>query len=493
MIYGVLKTLKLRNYAQLSLSIASQGTNSQTITLIQGDAKLIKCARTVFCCVMMGIQMKYLGLGLATAIGLLATPALAQSASTGPAPISTLLVLIGSFLVMWMAAGFCMLEAGFVRAKNTAMQLAKNLGVFAFASIGFWFIGYSLAFPWGDWFVAGFLSDFTSFIAATGTYEGARPVAPNIEVADGAFFLFQLMFCVATASIVSGAVAERVKLWPFLIFTLILTSLIYPIQASWTWGGGFLAQLGFLDRAGSVVVHSVGGWAALAGVIVLGPRIGKFHEGRIQPMPASNLPLATLGVFALWLGWFGFNGASHFAAGTFDDIAAVSRIFANTSMAGAGGLAAAFIMTQIIFGRVDLTMVLNGALAGLVSITAESLTPSLGLSLLIGGVGGTIVVLAVPLMDRFGLDDVVGAIPVHLLAGIWGGIAVVLSNPDASIASQLLGIAVIGVVVLPISFFFWTILRLTMGVRPSVEAEIDGLDLSELAMEAYPDFVVQDS
>lgn len=437
--------------------------------------------------------MNYRVIGLAAAVGSLATPVLAQSATGSPAPISTLLVLISAFLVMWMAAGFCMLEAGFVRAKNTAMQLAKNMGVFAFASIGFWAIGYSLAFPFGDWLATGFVANFTNAFTSAGPYEGATAVSAEYNVATGAFFLFQLMFCAATASIVSGAVAERVKLWPFLIFTLILTSVIYPIQASWTWGGGFLADLGFHDRAGSVVVHTVGGWAALAGVIVIGPRLGKFHEGRIQPMPASNLPLSTLGVFALWLGWFGFNGGSYMAAGTFDDIAAVSRIFANTSMAGAGGMATAFVLTQIIFGRVDLTMVLNGALAGLVSVTAEALTPSLGGALLVGSVGGAIVVLTVPLLDRFGIDDVVGAIPVHLLAGIWGGFAVVLSNPEASIAAQALGIAAVGVVVLPASFIIWTLLRLTMGVRPTVEEEIDGLDLSGLAMEAYPDFVVNDT
>ena len=257
--------------------------------------------------------MNIVKLGLALAAIAVATPAYAQNAGE-PAPISTLLVLIGSFLVMWMAAGFCMLEAGFVRAKNTAMQLAKNMGVFAFGSIGFLIIGYSLAFPGGAWLAEGYLADFTRVLASAGEYEGAKPVSAQYNVATGAFFLFQLMFCVATASIVSGAVAERVKLWPFLIFTLILTSIIYPIQASWSWGGGFLADLGFIDRAGSVVVHTVGGWAALAGVIVIGPRIGKYHEGRIQPMPAANLPMATLGVFALWLGWFGFNGGSYFAA-----------------------------------------------------------------------------------------------------------------------------------------------------------------------------------
>ncbi|MEO1471806.1 MAG: ammonium transporter, partial [Pseudomonadota bacterium] len=304
----------------------------------------------------------------------------------------------------------------------------------------------------------------------------------------GSDFFFQLMFCAATASIVSGAVAERIKLWPFLIFTFALTAVIYPIQASWKWGGGFLDEMGFLDFAGSTVVHSVGGWAALAGCIVLGARLGKYQDGRVTPMPGSNLPLATLGTFILWLGWFGFNGGSQLAMGSIGDVADVSRIFANTNTAAAGGAIAALILTQLLYGKVDLTMVLNGALAGLVSITAEPLTPSLGMATLIGAVGGVIVVFTVPMLDKLKIDDVVGAIPVHLFAGIWGTIAVVLTNGDANIIVQLTSIAVVGVFTFVASLVLWFVLSMTIGVRVSEEEEMAGLDNSELGMEAYPEF-----
>jgi len=279
-----------------------------------------------------------------------------------------------------------------------------------------------------------------------------------------------------------------VKLWPFLIFSFLLTSLIYPLQASWKWGGGFLDGLGFLDFAGSTVVHSVGGWAALAGVLVLGARKGKYVDGRVVPMPGANLPLATLGTFILWLGWFGFNGGSQLAMGTIGDVADVSRIFANTNAAAAGGSLAALALTQILYKKVDLTMVLNGALAGLVSITAEPLTPTLGAATLIGAVGGVIVVFAVPMLDKLKIDDVVGAIPVHLFAGIWGTIAVVLTNPDATIGAQIIGIVVVGVFAFLVSFIAWTALNLVMGIRVSEEAEMAGLDNSELGMDSYPEF-----
>ncbi|MEK9553731.1 MAG: ammonium transporter, partial [Alphaproteobacteria bacterium] len=304
-------------------------------------------------------------------------------------------------------------------------------------------------------------------------------------------YFFQLMFCAATASIVSGTVAERIKLWPFLLFTLILTALIYPFQASWKWGGGFLDEMGFLDFAGSTVVHSVGGWAALAGALVLGARTGKYRDGRVVPMPGANLPLATLGTFILWLGWFGFNGGSQLAMGTVSDVADVSRIFANTNAAAAGGSIAALILTQIFYKKVDLTMVLNGALAGLVSITAEPLTPTLGAATLIGGIGGVIVVFAVPLLDKFKIDDVVGAIPVHLLAGIWGTIAVALTNSDASFGTQIAGVLIVGAFTFVVSWIVWTVLKLTMGIRVSEEEELAGLDNAELGMEAYPEFARQ--
>ncbi|MDY6861099.1 MAG: ammonium transporter, partial [Pseudomonadota bacterium] len=305
----------------------------------------------------------------------------------------------------------------------------------------------------------------------------------------GSDFFFQLMFCATTASIVSGTLAERIKLWPFLIFTVILTALIYPIQASWKWGGGFLdANYGFLDFAGSTVVHSVGGWAALAGALILGPRIGKYKDGKTVPMPGSNLTLATLGMFILWLGWFGFNGGSQLYMDTAGNVADISRIFANTNTAAAGGAIAALILTQVLYKKPDLTMVLNGALAGLVSITAEPLTPSLGAATLIGAVGGILVVFAVPMLDKLKIDDVVGAIPVHLVCGIWGTLAVVLTNGDATLGGQLISIIIVGVFVFVVSAIVWFILKMTMGIRVPEEDEINGLDMAELGMEAYPEF-----
>ena len=441
-------------------------------------------------------------IALAAAAALLPTLGLAQETvvveeAAAAAPVTaevvwilnTLLFLIGGFLVFFMAAGFAMLEAGLVRSKNVTMQLTKNVALFSLATIFYWLIGYNLMYPLGDWAIEGV---FSGLFPAPGVLEAVGvdlAGADDAEYASTASdFFFQLMFCAATASIVSGALAERIKLWPFLIFTVILTSIIYPLQASWKWGGGFLDEAGFLDFAGSTVVHSVGGWAALTGAIILGPRLGKYKDGRVNPMPGSNLALATLGMFILWLGWFGFNGGSQLAMGSVGDVADVSRIFANTNAAAAGGAVVALILTQVMYGKVDLTMVLNGALAGLVSITAEPLTPGLGMATLIGGVGGVIVVLTVPMLDRFKIDDVVGAIPVHLFAGIWGTIAVVLTNSDANLFTQLYSIFVVGAFVVIASGIVWFILKATMGIRVSEEAESAGLDSVEMGMEAYPEF-----
>ena len=295
------------------------------------------------------------------------------------------------------------------------------------------------------------------------------------------------MFCAATASIVSGALAERIKLWLFLIFAAILTGFIYPLTASWQWGGGWLSVAGFSDFAGSTVVHACGAAAALAGAIVLGPRIGKYKDGKVVPMPGSNLPMATLGMFILWLGWFGFNGGSQLAMGSVGDVADVSRIFSNTNMAAASGAVAALILTQVLYKKPDLTMILNGALAGLVSITAEPLAPTLFGALWIGAIGGVIVVLTVPLLDKLKIDDVVGAIPVHGFAGIWGTFAVIFYG-EAAVGTQILGmIAIIGTTFV-LSLIVWFILKAAMGIRVSEEDEINGLDMSELGMEAYPEF-----
>ncbi|PRY92928.1 ammonium transporter [Hasllibacter halocynthiae] len=420
--------------------------------------------------------------------------------------LNTLLFLIGGFLVFFMAAGFAMLEAGLVRSKNVAMQLTKNVGLFSLAAIAYWAIGYNLMYPLGEWAVDGW---FSGLFPAAGVLEGVGVSLADADdpgyASTGSDFFFQLMFCAATASIVSGALAERIKLWPFLAFVVVLTGFIYPLQASWKWGGGWLDALGFQDFAGSTVVHSVGGWAALAGALVLGPRLGKYAGGRVNPMPGSNLALATLGMFILWLGWFGFNGGSQLAMGSAGDVADVSRIFANTNMAASAGAVAALVLTQAMYGKVDLTMVLNGALAGLVSITAEPLAPTLFGALWIGAVGGVIVVLAVPMLDRFKIDDVVGAIPVHLLAGIWGTLVVAVHTraailgPDgeetgevaslgAQLATQAIGIAAVGAFVFAVSLVLWLVLKAVAGIRVSEEAEASGLDTAELGMEAYPEF-----
>jgi len=369
------------------------------------------------------------------------------------------------------------------------MQLTKNMALFSLASIFYYLIGYNLMYPLGDWAVDGVLSG----LFGPGVLEAAgvtREAADDYSyAATGSDFIFQLMFCAATASIVSGALAERIRLWPFLTFTIVLTAVIYPLQASWSWGGGFLSEMGFADFAGSTIVHSVGGWAALTGAVILGPRLGKYsRDGKVTPIPGSNLALATLGTFILWLGWFGFNGGSQLAMGSVGDVADVSRIFSNTNTAAAGGAVAALILTQVLYRKPDLTMVLNGALAGLVSITAEPLTPSLGMATLIGAVGGVIVVFTVPMLDRFKIDDVVGAIPVHLFAGIWGTIAVVFTNGDANIGTQILSILIVGAFVVVTSAIVWLVIKAAIGLRVDEETEVNGLDMSELGMEAYPEF-----
>ena len=428
---------------------------------------------------------------VSAAATLLPTLVLAQDAAAptfdeiGPYILTTLLFLVAGFLVFFMAAGFAMLEAGLVRSKNVAMQLTKNIALFGIASIAYWAIGFNLMYPGDAWSIAGWLGPF--FAITTLEPIGLAAADASLDYASVASdFFFQLMFVAATASIVSGALAERVKLWPFLAFVAILTGVLYPISGSWQWGGGWLSEAGFSDFAGSTVVHSVGGWAALAGAIVLGPRIGKYKDGKTVPMPGSNLALATLGMFILWLGWFGFNGGSQLAAGTVGDITDIGRIFANTNMAAASGAVVALAVTQIMYKKADLTMVLNGALAGLVSITAEPLAPTLFGALLTGAVGGVIVVITVPLLDKFKIDDVVGAIPVHLIAGIWGTLAVGFYT--GNFGAQILGIIAYGAFTFFDSLVIWYILKMVVGIRVSEEAEINGLDMSELGMEAYPEF-----
>ncbi|MDZ5699329.1 ammonium transporter [Chelativorans sp. M5D2P16] len=393
---------------------------------------------------------------------------------------NTLLFLMGGFLVMWMAAGFAMLEAGMVRSKNVSMQLLKNISLYSIAGLMYWAVGYSLMYV-----------DVNSFMGTLWPYSWPDAGTANEgDYAVASDWFFQMVFVATAASIVSGTLAERIKLWPFLIFVVVLTGFIYPIAGSWQWGGGWLSEMGFSDFAGSTLVHSVGGWAALAGAILLGAREGKYGlKGEVQPIPGSNMALATLGTFILWLGWFGFNGASQLALGSNADASDVSRIFANTNLAAAGGVVAALILTQIVYKKVDITFVLNGALAGLVSITAEPLTPSPFMAIVIGAIGGVIVVFTVPLLDKFKIDDVVGAIPVHLIAGIWGTLAVPLTNADTSFGVQIVGILAYGVFTFVASLVVWMILKAVMGLRVSPEEEQSGLDVGEVGVEAYPEFI----
>lgn len=429
---------------------------------------------------------------------LLALPAFGQEAAEAAADLAepavqvqyilnSFLMLLGGILVFWMAAGFTMLEAGFVRTKNVSMQIAKNIGLYSTACIAYYIVGYQIMYPGDGWMIDGVLGAIgIAVLEPAGLTADAADLTYATVSSD---FFFQVMFCATAASIVSGTVAERLKLWPFLLFVLVLTALIYPIQASWKWGEGFLDAMGFQDFAGSTVVHSVGGWAALAGAIIVGARKGKYNaDGTVNALPGSNMPLAVLGMFILWMGWYGFNGASQLAMGTIGDIADVGRVMANTNAGAVGGALAAMILTHFIYRKVDITFAVNGALAGLVSVTAEPLTPGLGGATLIGAVGGVIVVLAVPLLDKFKIDDVVGAIPVHLFAGIWGTIAVVFTNPDASLWPQLVAIVVVGVFMFGGSLVTWAIIRAVFGLRPSEEDEVLGLDKAEIGVEGYPEF-----
>ena len=431
------------------------------------------------------------GAALLGASALIAQPAMAaapaaEAVSAGTAYIfNTLLFLIGGFLVMWMAAGFAMLEAGLVRAKNTSTQCIKNIGLYSIAGLMFWVIGYSIAYP-------GFAEGSLGLFGVAGfpyAMQGVGSADTETGYSVASDWFFQMVFCATTASIVSGTVAERVKIVPFFIFVTVLTGIIYPVVVSWEWGGGYLDSVhGFSDFAGSTLVHSTGGWAALVGAIIIGARAGRYGaDGKVNVFPGANIPLATLGTFILWLGWFGFNGASQLAMGTVGDASDVSKIFVNTNMAAAGGVVVAIILTQVLYKKADVTMALNGALAGLVSITAEPLAPTVGQSILIGGIGGVIVVFTVPLLDKFKIDDVVGAIPVHLVAGIWGTLIVAWTG-DATFMGQLVGVLLTAVWVSAASAVVWLALKFTIGLRPSEEDEMMGLDKAEIGVEAYPEF-----
>ena len=390
---------------------------------------------------------------------------------------NTLLFLICGFLVMFMAAGFAMLESGMVTSKSVSVICAKNIGLFSIAAIMFWLFGYNLAYgiPEGG-YIGKFLPWSDSSKIGTG-------------YADGSDWYFQMVFCATTVSIVSGTMAERVKLWPFFLFAAILSGILYPIVMGWQWGGGWLAARGFSDFAGSTLVHSTGGAAALAGVLLLGPRLGRFTKSGspapLKPFAASSIPLVTLGVFVLWLGWFGFNGGSQLAMGTATDAIAVSKIFINTLLAGAGGVMAAGIVTRLVLRKTDVIQMLNGCIGGLVAITAEPLMPTPFASIIIGGIGGVIVVYGTKLLFSLKIDDVVGAIPAHLFAGIWGTLAVPISNPAANFGTQLLGIVAINVSVFIVSYVIWAIMKNTIGIRLSREGETKGTDVTETGVIAY--------
>ncbi|GAB6081311.1 ammonium transporter [Desulfuromonas carbonis] len=424
---------------------------------------------------------------IAVVVGLLALPvlALAEDAPTSEVAyvLNTFSFLVNGVLVMWMAAGFGMLESGLVRTKNVATICLKNISLFAVAGILFYLVGYNLMYNGVD---GGFMGSFGLWgpddaAAAGGDFSGGYAAASD--------WFFQMVFCGAACSVVSGCVAERIKLWGFLAFCVVMTGIIYPIQGSWGWGGGWLSEMGFLDFAGSTLVHSAGGWAALTGAIILGARKGKYtKDGRVNPIPGSNLTLATLGTFILWMGWFGFNGGSVLALGTAGDAISMSNVMANTNLAACGGMIAAMILLQILYKKVDLTMALNGALAGLVAITAGPDTPSPGAATLIGAVGGILVVLAVPFFDKLKIDDVVGALSVHLVCGIWGTMAVPFTNSEASFVTQFIGVASIGAFVIISSAIVWLVIKYTIGLRVSEEEEHAGCDTSELGLEAYPEF-----
>ncbi len=390
---------------------------------------------------------------------------------------NSLLFLICGFLVMFMAAGFAMLESGMVTSKSVSVICAKNIGLYSIAGIMFWLFGYNLAYGIPE---GGYIGTFTPWSDAS---------AVDTGYADGSDWFFQMVFCATTVSICSGAMAERIKLWPFFLFAAILAGVIYPIVMGWQWGGGWLAELGFSDFAGSTLVHSTGGAAALAGIILLGARHGRFDSKgeakAIKPFAASSIPLVTVGVFILWLGWFGFNGGSQLAIGTFDDAVAVSSIFINTNLAACGGVMAAAIITRLMFGKTDVIQMLNGAIGGLVAVTAEPLAPSPLAAIFIGAVGGLIVVFGTKLLFSFKLDDVVGAIPAHMFAGIWGTLAVPLTNADASFSAQLIGVLSINIFVFAVSYVIWSIMKATFGIRLSKEAETKGTDVTETGVIAY--------
>ncbi len=440
-------------------------------------------------------RKKVLGGAIFFAVATLAIPALAADAPAADSVTGTLIqlayaidtfyFLMSGALVMWMAAGFAMLEAGLVRGKNTVEILTKNVALYSIACIMYLICGYNIMYGDGT---SSVIPGFSFFGLADNAVEGVLASGGDTYYSNLSDFFFQVVFVATAMSIVSGAVAERMKLWAFLLFAVVMTGFIYPVEGYWKWGGGFLDGLGFLDFAGSGVVHLTGASAAISGVLLLGARKGKYSNGRVNAIPGCNLPLATLGCFILWLGWFGFNGGSELKISNIEEANAVSMIFVNTNAAAAAGLVAALVLSQFWFGKADLTMALNGALAGLVAITAEPLTPSPLVASIIGAAAGLIVVFSIVIIDKIKIDDPVGAISVHGVVGIFGLITVAFTNPEGSLVAQLIGIGVIFSWVFSVSFIVWMILKVTMGIRVSEEDELEGCDVAECGLEAYPEF-----
>ena len=433
---------------------------------------------------------------LGGAVAISAFPAQAEVSAESAYVFNTFSFLIHGILVMFMAAGFAMLESGLVRAKNTATICLKNIALYSLAGIAFYVVGYNLMYV--DVPEGGYMGALSLLYNPSGdelALINAEKASPEMvgKVIEGGYsvpsdWFFQMVFVATAASIVSGTVAERIKVWPFMIFVVVLAAVIYPIQASWVWGGGWLNAMGFTDFAGSTLVHSTGGWAALTGAIILGARSGKYGpDGSVKALPGANIPLATLGTFILWFGWFGFNGGSQLALGSPLDATAMSIVYVNTNLAAAAGVVVSMILAQIMYGKVDVSLALNGAIGGLVAITAGPDLQNHFIALIVGGVGGALVVFAVPLIDKMKIDDVVGAISAHLVAGIWGTLCVGIFG-SGSIVTQLIGIVAIGVFVSVASAIVWYILKLTVGIRAEEEDEVLGLDKTECGMEAYPEF-----
>ncbi len=441
---------------------------------------------------------KAVGLAALTLTFLAIMPSLASAADSAVNDetqfiFNTFAFLVWGALIMWMAAGFTMLESGAVRSKNASMICLKNIGIYSIAGLAYFMVGYNLMYV--D--VSDYIGTFEIFYSTSADEislldgdESALAAVVGNGYAVMSDWFFQMVFVATAASIVSGAIAERVKMWPFFLFTLILTAFIYPVVGAWTWGGGWLAQEGFIDFAGSTIVHGTGGWAALAGVLVVGPRLGKYREdGSVKPTPPSNVLIFTLGVFILWLGWFAFNGGSQLALGTASDAVAMSNVLVNTNLSASAGVLAALAVSRPLLGRMDLFAGMNGAIAGLVAITAGPAITDHWWAIIIGAVGGLVCTLATRVLERFKIDDVVGAIPAHLASGIWGTLAVTIAA-GGRFHIQLLGVVSIGVFVFIVSYVVWRAMDALLGIRVSPQVERLGQDAGELGIETYPEFVL---